>query len=51
MARLNESKSMTEQPLTEGLFSEEDRLGIVADLMFEIIVEQLAEEDVECTTS
>lgn len=51
MAKLKESINTSEQLPEEVLLSDEDRIAIVADLMFEIIIDQLAEEDVECTTN
>lgn len=51
MARLKGSRNTTVQLPAEVLLSEEDRLSIVADLIFEIITEQLAEEDVVCKTN
>lgn len=51
MAKLKESINTSEQLPEELLLSEEDRIAIVADLMFEIIVDQLAEEEVECPTN
>ena len=51
MANLKESIITSEQLPQEVLLSEEDRIAIVADLMFEIIVDQLAEEDVQCPTN
>ena len=51
MAKLKESINTSEQLPEEVLLSEEDRIAIVADLMFEIIIDQLAEEDVECPTN
>ena len=51
MAKLKESIITSEQLPEELLLSEEDRIAIVADLMFEIIVDQMAEEDVECPTN
>lgn len=51
MAKLKESINTSEQLPEEVLQSEEDRIAIVADLMFEIIVDQLAGEEVECPTN
>lgn len=51
MAKLKDSIITSEQLPEELLLSEDDRIAIVADLMFEIIVDQLAEGDVQCPTN
>ena len=51
MAKLKESIISSEQLPEELLLSEEDRIAIVADLMLEIIVDQMAEEDAEGPTN
>lgn len=51
MTKLKESIITSEQLPQALLLSEEDRIAVVADLMFEIIIDQLAEERVECPTN